>query len=314
VFVIAAVLVVGVVFAARHIRGLPDPVFSSSPQAPAHPERGNTLSARPESYIGLYTNQDPSSYAGVRKFAHATGVKPDIVSYYSGWFEPFQLSFAEAAAKNGAVPLVQIDPTDISLSVIASGGYDAYLRTYARAVRAYQHPVILSFGHEMKGHWYSWGYKNASPAVFVAAWRHIVTVFREQDARNVTWLWTVNVIRKDPRVPGPAPWWPGKSYVNWVGIDGYYFYRTMMFDSIFGPTIAAVRALTHDPIIVAETAVTPTAGQPAKIADLFAGIRLYGLLGFVWFDSTHVVDWRLSSTAAIAALRRGAETYSIPSS
>jgi hypothetical protein len=31
--------------------------------------------------------------------------------------------------------------------------------------------------------------------------------------------WTVNVI--DPRlIPDPAPWWPGSSCVNWVGIDG----------------------------------------------------------------------------------------------
>ncbi len=39
----------------------------------------------------------------------------------------------------------------------------------------------------------------------------------------------------------------------------------------------------------------PTTDQPAKIADLFAGIRLYGLLGFVWFDSVHNEDWRLNS-------------------
>ena len=57
---------------------------------------------------------------------------------------------------------------------IASGSYDGYLSAYAEAVRAYRHPVILSFGHEMNGNWYSWGYRNTSPAVFVAAWRHIV--------------------------------------------------------------------------------------------------------------------------------------------
>jgi hypothetical protein len=55
--------------------------------------------------------------------------------------------------------------------------------------------------------------------------------------------------------------------------------------------------------------VAPAAGQPAKIANLFAGIRLYGLLGFVWFDSIHNGDWLLSGPAAFAALRRGAETY-----
>ena len=127
-------------------------------------------------------------------FAAATGVRPSVVVYYSGWLEPFQVSFAVAAARHDAVPLVQIDPTDVSLAAIASGRYDAYLRSYASAVKAFGARVILSFGHEMNGYWYSWGYQHTSPAVFVAAWRHIVTVFRQQGAGNVTWLWTVNVI------------------------------------------------------------------------------------------------------------------------
>ena len=70
----------------------------------------------------------------------------------------------------------------------------AYLTTYAEAVRSYAHPVILSFGHEMNGHWYPWGYTHTSPTTFVAAWRHIVTLFRQMDVRNVTWLWTVNIM------------------------------------------------------------------------------------------------------------------------
>ena len=75
---------------------------------------------------------------------------------------------------------------------------------------------------------------------------------------------------------------------------------------MFGPTIAAVRELTSDPILIAETGAAPDAGQPAKIADLFAGIRAYGLLGFLWFDSVGNRDWRLSSPAALAAFRQGA--------
>ena len=82
-----------------------------------------------------------------------------------------------------------------------------------------------------------------------------------------------------------------------------------MFASVFGPTIVYVRSVTHDPILIAETSATPTSSQPAKIADLFAGIHLYSLLGFVWFDSVDKVDWRLSSPAAIAAFRRSAEMY-----
>ena len=62
-------------------------------------------------------------------------------------------------------------------------------------------------------------------------------------------------------------------------------------------------------MLIAETSAAPSTNQPAKIADLLAGIHLYGLLGFVWFNSVHDVDWRLNNPAAIAAFRRGLEAY-----
>jgi mannan endo-1,4-beta-mannosidase len=274
------------------------------------------LPATSNSYLGVFTNGVPNSYSGVTAFANATGTKPDVVMYYSGWFVPFPTSFADTVAKNGAVPLVQMDPQGVSVAGIASAKQDAYLSAYAEAVREYGHPVILSFGHEMNGDWYPWGYKNTSPAVFVAAWRHIVNLFRALGAENVTWLWTVNIINDTQRgkIPRPTEWWPGSSYVNWVGIDGYYLKSSWQFAPLFGPTITAVRALTLDPILIAETGAVPTAGQPEKIANLFAGVRQYGLLGFVWFDSTnsHGVPFGIADPAAFAAFRQGAGSYHRP--
>jgi Glycosyl hydrolase family 26 len=272
-----------------------------------------TLPTAPGSYLGVYTPQSPRSYAGVTAFTSLVGVEPDVDMYYSGWLEPFQTSFATTAARHGAVPLVQIDPTGVSLRAIASGKYDAYLSTYAAAVRSYGRPVILGFGHEMNGSWYSWAYGHASPAAFVAAWRHIVTLFREVGAGNVTWLWTINIIETRSGIPAPAPWWPGSSYVTWVGIDGYYTKPSMTFAPLFGPTIIAVRTLTSDPILIAETAAGSAAGQPANIADLFAGIRSYGLLGFTWYDALGAQDWRLMNLAAVSAFRQGAEAYRLAS-
>ena len=263
------------------------------------------------SYLGIYTAGLPESYAGVSAFTAATGVRPGLVMYYSGWLERFQTAFAGEAAKHGAAPLVQIEPTGVSVAAIASGRYDAYLRSYALAVKAFGSQVILSFGHEMNGSWYSWGYQHTSPADFVAAWRHVVTVFRAVGAQNVTWLWTVNIVRCRCHIESPASWWPGSSYVNWVGIDGYYYQPSWKFAALFGSTIKAVRALTLDPILITETAA-PAASQPAKIADLFAGIRAYGLLGFVWFDHDKSEQWRISSPRAFAAFRRGAESYRRP--
>jgi mannan endo-1,4-beta-mannosidase len=263
------------------------------------------------SYLGVYERNAPLSYAGVDAFTMATGVRPDVLMYYSTWNEPFQTSFAATATEHGAVPLVQINPFGVSLGAIAAGQYDGYLSAFAEAVRAYGHPVIVSFGHEMNGHWYPWGYTHASPAMFVAAWRHIVTVFRTLGVQNVTWLWTVNIIDTLGGIPPPAAWWPGSSYVNWVGLDGYYYQPSWTFASLFGPTIASVRELTNDPILIAETGATAGPSQPAKIAELFAGVRLYGLLGFVWFDASAGQDWSLSP-AAEATFGQGAKAYYRP--
>jgi mannan endo-1,4-beta-mannosidase len=267
------------------------------------------LPTTPDSYLGVYIDGVPSSYAGVMSFTRGTGVRPDILSYYSGWLEPFWRTFAVTAKQHGAVTLVQLDPTGVNIAAIAAGRYDRYLTAYARAVRAFDGQVILSFGHEMNGDWYSWANRHTRAATFVAAWRHIVGVFRAAGARNVTWMWTVNAV-KPGRIPSPAAWWPGRSFVTWVGIDGYYKVASAQFSSVFGPTIVAVRQFTQKPILISETGASRAVGQPAKIAGLFTGVRAYGLLGFLWFDVVANSDYRIDSPTSIAALRRGARTLS----
>ncbi len=273
------------------------------------PPGNGALTTAPGSYLGVYLTGIPGSYAPITRFSAATQVRPNVAVYYSAWFEPFRSGFARAAAEHHAVTLVQINPAGISLRAIASGRYDAYLDSYAVAVRSYRHPVIIGFGHEMNGWWSSWGYRHTTPAVFTAAWRHVVTVFRTDRVKNVTWLWTVNVIDFRGAIRDPSPWWPGDRYVTWVGLDGYYRTSALRFAALFGPTIRVVRTLTRDPILISETGAAPAAGQPAKIADLFGGVRAYGLLGAVWFDAVGHQDWRIRGAASINAFRRAASSY-----
>jgi len=196
---------------------------------------------------------------------------------------------------------VQIDPTYASVADIAAGHDDLYLRHYAASVRSFGHPVVIGFGHEMNAPTYSWGYGHTPAATFVAAWQHIVTLFRAEGARNVTWLWTINADR-----PGTGPvqrWWPGAQYVSWVGIDGYYYRPTDTFMSVFGTTMIKVRTFTKDPILLSETAVGPMAHQYFKIGDLFQGMAQFHALGLVWFDKAqddgiYHQDWRVEDSAA----------------
>ncbi len=261
-------------------------------------------------YLGVYEPDAPQSYSGIEQFAHAVGRQPNLVSYYSGWGENFQKSFAETAADHGATTIVQIDPANISLAKIATGKYDSYLTSFASNVASFKHPVVISFGHEMNGFWETWGYTHTPPATFVAAWRHIVDVFRQQDADNVTWLWQVNSASSET---GPVrDWWPGSQYVTWVGVSGYYYVPGDSFSNVFDPVVSSIRQFTQDPLLIAETAVGPQAGQEHGINNLFAGIRAQHDLGLVWFDQHSYgglykgENWRLEDTPAALETFRNA--------
>jgi glycosyl hydrolase family 26 len=298
------VVVAGVVFAVGHL---------VSPATPAGTEFA-ALPVAPASYLGIYEKGPPSSYQPVAAFTRRVR-PPNLVGYYGGWGEPFESSFATMVRDHSAVTLLQWDPTSASVARIAAGGYDSYLRSFADSVRRFGSPVVIGFGHEMNAYWYSWGYQHTPAATFVAAWRHIVTVFRIRNARNVTWLWTVQA--DEPGTAPVASWWPGQHYVTWVGIDGYYYRPSETFFSIFGQTIAQVRMLTGLPVLLSETAVGPQAGQTAKIPGLFAGMRQYGTLGLVWFDiaqhdGLYHQDWHVEDDAAAAvAFRRAASGLSL---
>jgi hypothetical protein len=275
---------------------------------PADPP-ATSLPSNSASYLGVYESGPPGTYQPAAGFTSATGTQPNLVGYYSGWGEPFQTSFAETVREHGAATILQWDPTGVPVSVIAAGGYDSYLRSFAASVRNFGYPVVIGFGHEMNAPWYSWGYGTVPPSMFVAAWQHIVTVFRGEGADNVTWLWT---IQADEPGTGPiASWWPGAKYVTWVGIDGYYYRPSDTFASVFGRTIAQVRMFTGQPVLLSETAVGPESGQSTKIPGLFAGMRQYGTLGLVWFDiaqdnGIYHQDWHIEDNpAAEAAFRQG---------
>lgn len=240
-----------------------------------------------------------SSY---QAFLSSTGVKPAIVEHYIHPFEPLPLAFAGPAE-----PLIQIDPRHAPLSAVAAGTYDGWLSGLARQAKAYGRPMILGFAPEMNGPWYLWGYTHVTPAVYVAAWRHVVSVFRSAGAVNVIWLWTVNVT--SPGVSAAAKWWPGSRWVSMTGIDAYLDTESQTYEGKIAPTVAAVRKLSGKPVILSETAVAPAAGKAAKIADLFAGAQADHLAALVWFDLAGNKDWTLTSPAALAAFRAAVKEY-----
>lgn len=281
----------------------PAPVPGSTPRVPAACVNRNVATP----FIGVAVN--PPITQAAKSFSEATRSRLDVIEFYSGFPRPFPRSEANQAVGTGALPLIQMNPRKISLARIAAGGYDSYLRSYASAVRAFRCRVILSFGHEMNGAWYSWGLPFTKPATFIAAWRHIYRVFKAEHVHNVIWSWDPDHVWQ-PHQGGSwaSVWWPGSAYVDWVGIDGYQRPGDT-FGSIFGKQVANIRSFTAKPLYIAETGVQPGAEQASQIMGLFDAVRQYHLAGLIWFDINRREKWRLEGdSSGLAAFHRAAVT------
>src|SRR5436305_951631 len=163
----------------------------------------------------------------------------------------------------------------------------------------------------MNGDWFSWGIgvNGNTSADYVAVWRHVVDIFRQENATNVRWVWCPNVMDTPQSVF--AALYPGDSYVDWVGLDGYnwgtsqpgdrYKQWTKLSD-IFGASYDALIALTTKPLMIAETASTELGGDKAAwitqglLTDLPA--RFPAVRAVIWFDENKETDWRVNSSAS----------------
>jgi glycosyl hydrolase family 26 len=231
-------------------------------------------------------------------FAGITHLHPAVIEMYTGFNNRFPGKQLSQIFHYGSVPLVQWNPRGASLKNIQHGKFDGYIRRFAKKMKAFGHPVILSFGHEMNGHWSRWSPPFATAGQFVASWRRIHTIFARNHVSNVLWSW-------DPsHTTSAKKWWPGSVYVDRIGIDGY-FRSGQSFKKIFGKALAAIRRYANKPVYIAETSVQRGHGQVQQVENIFHGVRRYHLSGFVWFDINRLETWRLEGRhPAIRAFRR----------
>jgi Glycosyl hydrolase family 26 len=264
----------------------------------------STVIRTPGRILGVVTNR-------LAAFESSTDIRPNLSVRYVNWGDPLPVTSLTALEDSHIMPLVYLEPRSTSLSAVASGADDAYIRQIANQVRTVHGIVGLSFAPEMNANWYPW---DGHPQAFRAAWRHLVSAFRSSSVRNVKWVWVVASRRRPAAL---RTYWPGASWVDWAGIDGYYEFPSDSFRSLFGPSITAIRSFVGTtPVLITETAVGPGAGDnAAKVWDLFAGVLQYHLLGLVWFDIAQHdppfhQDWQLEGRPAVlAAFRTAAEHF-----
>ena len=164
------------------------------------------------------------------------------------------------------------------------GPTTTYLRSYADSVRDFGHPVVIGFGHEMNATWYSWGYEPRPAETFVAAWRHIVTLFNER-GRARTSPGCGRSTRITPE-PGRSPMVARRQVTSpGSASTGTTSSHPTRSTASSGAPFSRFAQFTKKPILLSETAVSPKATpQFAKIGDLFTGMQKYRTLGLVWFD------------------------------
>lgn len=263
-------------------------------------------------YVGLSVSGFPPDATKLDATKQATHITPGIVSYYIGIDTVVRTSTVQSLCSQGALPLVEIDSDKISLSKIAGGAEDSVLTQDALKLGTLQIPVAVDFDHEFNGPWFDWGYTNSKPKDFIAAWRHIVSIFRSNGATNVIWIWDPNV-KSRQTTPDLKAWYPGNSYVTWVGLDGYFYGHWDTFDSVFEPTMRQIRSFSDRPFLIVETGANPASGRVRAIRSLFQGAqKVPDLLGLVWFDYDKYTNhnWLINNdSAALAAFHAKAVEY-----
>jgi mannan endo-1,4-beta-mannosidase len=332
--VAATVLAGGLVLGAHLASG--NPAHASTSVGAVHPAAAGTITVpasktapapaafAPKPAATLINPPATTKYLGVAApgggwapeaaWDQATGVSPDIVEEFIGWGQG--LPDVATNWSHGAITLLSWGPTGTTLAAVAAGDWDGTITRLAVQVAAVKIPIAISFAHEMNGNWYPWGTQAATPAQFVAAWRHVHDLFAAAGASNTIWVWSPNVINPMPGV-NIAAYWPGNAYVTWAGMVGYWVPAPAgqdTWNTLYGPTEQVIEAFTGDPILITETGAQQGTGKAGRVTSMLAGLKADPrVIGLVYFNYGTAqgkrADWTLQDDpAALAAYRVAAGT------
>lgn len=310
---------------------------------------GRRIAAPParQLYHGVFPGgrtgeEDDLTAADVESYETAAGRRVAWVYFSHNWYRgrAFPAATASWIRGRGSVPFVRLmlrssdqqnrgEPV-YALSRINGGDFDADLRAWGSAARDFGTALIVEWGTEANGQWFSWngiwnGGSGEGPRQFRDAYRRIVGLIRDQGARNVTWVFHVN----GDDVPGEGwnrfeHYYPGGDVVDWVGLSNYGAATPLddewpAFADGMDATVPRLEAMAPGkPVIVLEFGVTagnpggsPSAWADDALRDLLGG-RWPAVRGFSWWNETwqndedrsHDTDMRVQTVPGLAEVFR----------
>lgn len=275
-------------------------------------------------------------YWGVNRFARRLehdlallATSPDYLMFYRDLGRRFPKGGIEIIRRCGATPIISLelwrwgDGGGDYLERINRGEYDAFFAQWAADAKADGGRVLLRFGFEFNGDWFSWGNK---PVEFVAAWKRAHRIFEDNRAANVEWVWAANVVSvPDTDDNDMHLFYPGADAVDWVAIDGYnwgdehdQWHRWESCEQLFADVVSRLaKRYPTKPIMIAEFGSVD--GAPGQKAEWIRAAHAWlthqpRIHAAIWFnhdkrrEGEH--NWRIDSTPE--ALQAFNETFAAP--
>jgi hypothetical protein len=310
--------------------GTPPSCSWTRPQAALVPPVGALLGISSDDGGSGMTVLEDASHLG-RKFD--TEVRfTDFDSAGSGMLNALTNNIADDLANNRTPILTwqihNYGATDYLIDNINAGQKDTYITQVAQKVKAIGKPIMIRYGHEMNGNWEPWSgctgntCKSDAGARYVAAWQHTVNIFRAQGATNAIWIWCPNGNDVPAGVIHWTQYYPGDSYVDWVGIDQYVHKQTDQLATVLGSGANSIYGdyAGKKPVFITETMTGPrSTDAPYTDKTIYFNNMLSNLqtkfpsvAGIAFFDHNKSDgDYRINASAASmsAFLNMGKSCY-----
>jgi beta-mannanase len=199
--------------------------------------------------VGAWVKPATESQQGridaVGRLEAAIGRPLDVVNVYHQWADDFPTASDFQFVQQGKILMISWNGNDIR--GILSGSQDAVITARASALKRLGEPVLLRWRWEMNRP--NLQKSIGSPGDYIAAWKHIRTIFAAVGATNVGWVWCP-LATNFSATNGPA-YYPGDDQVDWLCTDVYPGPTDASFASVSAEFMTWAASHTK-PIVIAE--------------------------------------------------------------